>query len=177
MEGKRVWTNSKMETSVKNVFAIGDLVSPKMFAHVAYEQGVIAAENALGKNFEYDYSVIPYGIYTNPEIAGVGLTESEARSLFGNVKVGKFSFAALGICQATGEIEGFVKIIADHDGKVLGLHIIGPSANALVGLGVLALKNKLTLERLADSFQAHPSYPEAFHEAALSAIGLGLHSL
>ncbi|MFA6431975.1 MAG: dihydrolipoyl dehydrogenase, partial [Candidatus Margulisiibacteriota bacterium] len=114
MDGNKVWTNEKMETSVPGVYAIGDLVSHKQLAHVASEQGVAAAENAMGGNKTFSYASVPYGIYTNPEIGSVGLTEKEAREKHSNIKVGKFPFGALGIAQATGEIEGFFKIISDE---------------------------------------------------------------
>jgi dihydrolipoamide dehydrogenase len=151
---------------------VGDVVSKKMFAHVAYEQGVIAAENAMGGNKTFSYAYVPYGIYTQPEIAGVGLTEKEAGS---NAKVGKFPYAALGIAQAMGEIEGFIKVISDENGKLLGVHIIGEEATTLIGAATLALRNGLKVDQLAETFQAHPSYPEGLHEAALGALAKSLH--
>jgi len=177
MEGKSIWVNEKMETSVPGVYAAGDLVSKKMLAHVAYEQGYIAAENAMGGNKTFSYDNIPFGIYTNPEIGSVGLTEKEAGEKGLTVKVGKFPFAALGIAAAMGEVEGFVKVIADEQGKLLGVHILGAEATSLVGTATLALKNGLKVEQLAGSFQAHPTYPEGLQEAALAALGVSLHSL
>ncbi|MFA6548540.1 MAG: FAD-dependent oxidoreductase [Candidatus Margulisiibacteriota bacterium] len=164
--------NEKMETKTPGVYAVGDVVSKKMFAHVAYEQGVIAAENAMGGNKTFSYAYVPYGIYTQPEIAGVGLTEKEAGS---NAKVGKFPYAALGIAQAMGEIEGFIKVISDENGKLLGVHIIGEEATTLIGAATLALRNGLKVDQLAETFQAHPSYPEGLHEAALGALAKSLH--
>ena len=146
-----------------------------MFAHVAYEQGIVASENAMGGNRTFDYNCVPYTIYTSPEIAGVGLTEKEAREKHTNIKVGKFPFAALGIAAAAGEIEGFIKVMADKKGKVLGVHIIGPDANTLIGSAALAIRNSLTVDQLAITTQAHPSYPEGLQEAALSALKKSLH--
>ena len=177
MEKRSVWVNEKMETSVPGVYAVGDLASKKMFAHVAYEQGVIAAENALGGNRAYDYECVPYGIYTHPEIGAVGLTEKAARAKHLNVKIGKFPFAALGMAQAMGEIEGFIKVISDEKGKILGVHIIGDEATDLIGGATMAIRNGLTVDQLAETFQSHPSYPEGLQEAALSALKRGLHSL
>lgn len=172
---KNIKVNEKMETDLPGVYAIGDLVSKKMFAHVASEQGIVAAENAMGGNRTFDYNSVPYTIYTNPEIAGVGLTEKEAREKHINVKIGKFPFAALGIAQAMGEIEGFIKVVADEKNKVLGVHIIGPEANTIIGSAAIAIRNNLTVDQLAGTIQAHPSYPEGLQEAALSALKKSLH--
>ncbi|HVN66946.1 MAG TPA: FAD-dependent oxidoreductase, partial [Candidatus Sulfotelmatobacter sp.] len=175
MDKRSVWANEKMETSVPGVYAVGDLVSKKMLAHVAYEQGGIAAENALGGKKTFNYDSVPLGIYTSPEIASVGLTEQGAREQRSGVKVGKFPFGALGIAQAMGEIEGFVKVVADDKGKLLGIHILGAEATSLIGIATLALKQGLTVEQLAETFQAHPSYPEALQEAALNALKRAIH--
>jgi dihydrolipoamide dehydrogenase len=184
MERRSVAVNNKMETSIPDVYAAGDLVSLKMLAHVAYEQGVVAAENALavpdgrqGGNRTFSYEHIPFGIYTSPEIAAAGMTEKEAREKFGEIKIGKFPFGALGIAQAMGEIEGFIKIISDPSGKILGVHILGPEATTLIGAATLALKNNLSAEKIAESFQAHPTYAEGFQEAAENIFKRSLHIL
>lgn len=166
--------NAKMETKTAGVYAVGDVISQKMLAHVAYEQGVIAAENAMGGNKAFSYAYVPYGIYTHPEVAGVGLTEKEAG---GKAKIGKFPYAALGIAQAMGEVEGFIKVVADENGKLLGVHIIGEEATTLIGTATLALRNGLKVDQLAETFQAHPSYPEGLHEASLAALKRSLHSI
>jgi dihydrolipoamide dehydrogenase len=175
MDGRSVWVNEKMETSISGIYAVGDLASKKMFAHAAYEQGVIAAENAMGGNRIFSYEFTPYAIYTHPEIGSVGLTEKEARENHQNIKVGKFPFAALGIANAMGEIEGTIKVIADEKGKILGVHILGPEATNLIGGATIAIKNGLTVDQLAETFQAHPTYPEGLHEAALNALKKSLH--
>ena len=159
MEKRSVWINEKMETSIPGVYAVGDLVSKKMLAHVAYEQGVIAAENAMGLNRAFNYDCVPFGIYTSPEIGSVGLTEKEASEKYKEIKVGRFPFAALGIAQAMGEIEGSIKIISDGEEKILGVHILGPEATTLIGIATLAIKNNLNIDQLAETFQAHPTYP------------------
>ena len=175
MAGRSVKVNEKLETSVPNVYAIGDLSSKKMFAHVASEQGWIAAENAMGQNKAFSYAFIPYGIYTHPEIGSVGLTEKEAREKYPEVKVGKFPFGALGIAQAMEEIEGFIKVIMDGKGKILGAHILGAEATTLIGTATLAVKNGLSVEQLAQTFHAHPTYPEGLQEAALNVLKQSLH--
>ena len=177
MDGKGVWVNEKMETSIPGVYAIGDLVSTKLFAHVASEQGTIAAENAMGSNKTFAYDFVPYGIYTNPEIGAVGLTEKQAQEKHENIKTGKFPFAALGIAQAMGEIEGFIKVVSDDKGKILGVHILGPEATTLIGSAVIAMRNNLSIDQLADCIQSHPSYPEGLQEACLSGLKRALHIL
>jgi dihydrolipoamide dehydrogenase len=176
MDGRRVRVNDRLETSLPGIYAVGDLVSLKQFAHVGYEQGVIAAENALGKERRFTYDFVPYTIYTQPEIAAVGLTEKQAREKYGEIKVGKFPLGALGIAQAMGEIEGFVKFVCTVEGKILGAHIVGAEASALISAAVLAIKNGLTIEQVAETFQSHPSYPEGLQEAAEAVLKRALHS-
>jgi dihydrolipoamide dehydrogenase len=175
--GKSLPVNEYLETKDPGVYAVGDLVSRKMLAHVAYEQGAIAAENALGAKRSFSYDHVPYTIYTDPEIGGVGLTENEARKVHNDIKVGKFPFGALGISQALGEIEGFIKVVASEAGALLGVHIIGPEASTLIGQATLALNNHLSVEQLAETFQAHPSYPEGLQEASLNALQRAIHIL
>ncbi len=176
LNGEKIQVNDKMETNIKDVYAIGDLVSIKQFAHVASEQGIIAAENAMGANKIFNYDCVPYTIYTNPEIASVGLNEVQAREKYSDIKIGKFPLGALGIAQALGEIEGFAKIISDKNNNILGAHIIGAEANTIIGAAVVAIKNKLTVDQLAETIEAHPSFPEGLQEAALSALGRSIHS-
>ena len=175
MEKRSVSVNEKMETSAAGVYAAGDVCSRTMLAHVAYEQGVVAAENAMGAARTFNYDCVPIGIYTQPEIGAAGLTEQGAREQGSRVKVGRFPFGALGIAQAMGEIEGFIKVVADDKKKILGVHIIGPEATSLIGTACLAIKNNLTVEQLAETFQAHPSYPEGLQEAALATLKRSLH--
>lgn len=165
--------NAKLETETPGIYAIGDLASSSQLAHVAMEQGVIAAENAMGANRTFSYENIPSAIYTHPEIGSVGLTEKEAKDCV----VGKFPYAALGIAQAKGEIEGFIKVVSDKKGKLLGIHILGDGATELLSGAVIAIKNGLTVNQLAETIQAHPSYGEGLHEAALNTLKRSLHIL
>ncbi|HTY13975.1 MAG TPA: dihydrolipoyl dehydrogenase [Candidatus Omnitrophota bacterium] len=177
MDKRSVAVNDKMGTSMKHVYAVGDLASKKMLAHVAFEQGVVAAENAMGGNRTFSYDNIPFAIYTSPEIGCVGMTEKEALAAGKSIKIGKFPFAALGISQAVGEIEGKIKVVADEAGTILGVHILGPEATTLIGSATLAIKNGLKLEQLAETFEAHPTYSEGLQEAALNALKRSLHIL
>lgn len=161
--------NNKMETGLPGIYAVGDLISKTMLAHVAYEQGEIAAENALGGNRTFDYDAVPSAIFTIPEIASVGRLK--------DAKTGKFPYAALGIAQAKGDIEGFIKVVSDNDGRITGVHIIGPDASNLIGAATIAVKNKLNVGQLAETFQAHPSFCEGLQEAALSLLKRSIHSI
>lgn len=159
--------NDYLETDKPGVYAIGDLLGQKMLAHVASEQGVIAAENAMGAKRKFSYDNIPITLYTHPEVGSVGLSEQEAKDSI----VSKFPLSALGYANALGETDGFIKIIADKKSKkMLGVHIFGAGAADLIGIGTLAVKNGMTAEQLANTIQAHPSMPEGIQEAALHLI-------
>ncbi|MBU0672597.1 MAG: dihydrolipoyl dehydrogenase [Candidatus Margulisbacteria bacterium] len=166
---ENIKVNNKMETSLPGIYAVGDLVSKKMLAHAAYEQGEIAAENALGNNRTFNDEFVPSAIFTSPEIACIGRVK--------DAKTGKFPYAALGIAQAKGEIEGFIKVVSDSSNRITGVHIIGPDATNLIGTAALALRNGFTTDELAKTFQAHPSFPEGLQEAALSALKRSIHQI
>lgn len=125
-----------------------------------------------------DYKVIPSCIYTNPEIASVGLTEEEAKERYGSVKVGKFPFAASGKAKTIGETEGFVKIICeDKYNEIIGVHIVGPHATELIAEAALAMKMECTAEELVDTIHAHPTLSESVMEASGDVLGFAIHSL
>ena len=175
VEEGRILVNEYMETSIKGVYAIGD-VTGGAFAHVASAEGVVAAENIMKKEAVMNHHVIPRCIYLTPEIACVGLTEEQARNQGYAVKVGKFPFAANGRALTLQEIEGFVKIIADAEsGEILGVHIIGPRATELIAEVTLAMKFELTVEDLAETIHAHPTLSEAIKEAALTVCERSIH--
>ena len=166
--GQQIEVNRKMETTRPGVYAIGDAVGGTLLAHVAAAEGIVAAENALGKSSAIDYRVIPNCIYTCPEMASVGLTEAKAKQAGYEVKVGRFPFAANGRAITWGETEGLVKVVADDDtGEVLGVHIIGPQATELIGQAAVALKLEATIEEFDRITSAHPTLSEAIMEAAL----------
>ena len=168
--------NDGMQTSVPNVFAIGDVVGKVQLAHVATHQGLIAAGVIAGHHERMDYKAVPGATFTHPEVASVGLSEARAREAGHEVVVGKFPFVALGRAQTYGSTDGLVKVVADKKyGEVLGVHIIGPSASDLIPEGVLALNLEATLEDIANAIHAHPTLGESTMEAALVALGLPVH--
>jgi len=168
--------NGKMETGAEGIFAVGDVTGGYQLAHVAYSEGRVAAENALGARHKMNYRVVPQGIFTAPEVAGVGLTEHEAAEKHGPLQIGVFPFAASGKATAEGERIGFTKIIAAKEqGKILGVFIIGPAATELIHEAALALNLEATLDDVAATIHAHPTLSESLHEAALLTLGRPLH--
>jgi len=167
--GKRgeVLVNEKMETNVPGVYAIGDVTGKFFLAHVASHQGLVAAENALGGQETMDYSVVPSGIFTMPEIGSAGLREKEAQNRNSAYRTGKFQYRALGKAHAMGEITGMVKIISDAvTDAVLGVHICGAHATDLIHEGTLAIRMGATTRQLGSMIHAHPTLAEAVMEAA-----------
>lgn len=169
--------NERMETNVPGVYAIGDVTGKWWLAHVAMKEGVVAAENACGHVAKMAYKTVPSCVFTRPEVATVGLTETEAREQGYDVAVGKFPFIANGKAVTYGERTGFVKIVSEaRYGEVLGLHIVGPHASDLILEGGLALQLEATLEEIDAAIHAHPTLGEAVAEAALDAQGRALHT-
>src|SRR5438067_5575140 len=177
LERGRVVVDDHLRTTADGVWAIGDVIGGIMLAHVASYEGVCAVENIAGHgNRVPDYHAAPNCVYTDPEIAHVGLGEKEARDKGLEVRVGRFPFAASGRALTLGQSEGFVKVIADAgSGKLLGAHIIGPRATDLIAEATLAIQNGLTLEQLDLTIHAHPTLPESLMEAALAAQGRAIH--
>jgi len=169
--------NDRMETNVPGVYAIGDVTGRIMLAHVASHQGLVAVENALGGDENMDYSVIPSGIFTMPEIGSVGLREKQAIDMGIAYKVGRFQFRGLGKAHAMGELTGMVKVISDEaTDKVLGVHICGAHATDLVHEGVLAIKMGIKARDLGHMIHAHPTLAEAIMEAAEDVHKLSIHA-
>src|SRR5487761_290134 len=177
LEGGRVVVDEHLRTTAEGVWAVGDVIGGIMLAHVASYEGICAVENiAGGGNRVPDYHAAPNCIYTDPEIAHVGLGEKEAKEKGLDIKVGKFPFAASGRALTLGQSEGFVKVIADAEtGRILGAHIVGPRATDLIAEATLAIQNELTLEQLDLTIHAHPTLPESLMEAALAAQGRAIH--
>jgi dihydrolipoamide dehydrogenase len=172
----QIEVNEFMETSVKGIYAVGDIASKWWLAHVATHQGLVAADNACGHPAQIHYNAIPNVIFTYPEIATVGLSLDEAKKAGYKASVGKFPFQALGKAQATGHTEGFTQIVSDNDtGAILGMQIFGDNASALIGEGVLAIQNELVLESITEAIHPHPTLTEGVMESALLLSGLPLH--
>ncbi|MBF6339027.1 dihydrolipoyl dehydrogenase [Nocardia abscessus] len=168
--------DEQLRTGVEHVYAIGDVTGRALLAHVASHQGLTAADVIAGHSARIDYTVIPAATFTHPEIAGVGLTEAKARAAGHDVVTARFPFAALGRAKTFGETEGFVKIVAGQRYReVLGVHIIGPSAGDLITEGALAISLEATLDELADTIHAHPTFGEIGMEAAMAGLGLPVH--
>ncbi len=168
--------NRRMETSVQGVYAAGDVIGGMMLAHVASAEAITAVENALGKKASIDYESIPAGIFTTPEIGRVGLTEEEAIKKGIKLKVGRFNLRVLMKAHALGDIEGFVKIIADEkDDRVIGAHVIGAHAAEVIHELALAVKHKMKSHQVASLIHAHPTLSEAVMEAALDVSGEAIH--
>lgn len=158
--------NSRMETNVKNIYAVGDITGGYLLAYVASAEGVVAAENAVGKQAEIDYKVVPSCIFSSPEIGSVGLTESKAKERGYSVRIGRFPFQTNGRAIILDETEGFVKIVADEKtNEILGVHIIGPGATELIHSPSLAIKLESTTEEFNRICFGHPSLNEAILEA------------
>ena len=171
-----VVVNDRMETSVLGIYAIGDVTGTVMLAHVASHQGLVAVENALGGNASMDYTVIPAGIFTMPEVGSVGLREHEAVEKGITVNVGRFPFRGLGKAHAMGEITGMAKVITDKvTDKVVGVHICGEHASDLVHEGALAIRMGATAKQLGHMIHAHPTLAEAIMEAAEDVHGMAIH--
>jgi len=176
-EKKRIKVNKNFETNVKNIYAIGDVIAGPMLAHKAEEEGIGVAELISGQSGHVNYDVIPGVIYTSPEVATVGKTEEQLKSLGIKYKVGKFPFIANSRAKAINEPEGFVKILADEKtDKILGVHMIGPHVGEIIGEIAVAMEFGASSEDIARTCHAHPTFSEAVKEAALSIDKRAIHS-
>jgi len=178
MERARIVVDSAQRTSVANIYAIGDASSKIQLAHVAMAEGIVAAENAVGHTAEMDYSAVPSCIYTNPEIACVGLSEKQAREKGIDVIIGRFPLMANGRAMTMGQTTGFVKILADRrDGSIVGAHLFGPHVTEMIAELALAIRLEATLDEIKATIHPHPTLSECLFEAAHDATGECIHSL
>lgn len=171
----RVRVNEKMETNLPGIYAIGDLVHGAGLAHVASAEGEVASDNATGHETKMDYNVVPNPIYTFPEIAFVGLTEAEAKEKYPDARVDRFPWSAIGKAVATGETDGFTKVIIGKYGEILGAHIIGPDATNLITEYSLAMRGELTVDEISETIHPHPTLSEGLREAVLAVQGRPIH--
>jgi len=167
--------NEKFETSIPNVFAIGDVIGGTMLAHVASAEGVSCVEQMFGNGHPLDYRAIPSPIFTIPEIAGVGLTAEELTSRKISYKTGRFPYAASGKARCDGETDGMAVVHVDEKGAILGAHFFGKDATLLVAEATAAIKHRLTANDIGATIHAHPTLSEVFAEAALDAVGQAIH--
>ena len=173
---KGIIVNLQMQTNLENVYAVGDCLGKTMLAHVASQQGEVAAENAMGHATSYDEKTNPSCVYTSPEFAGVGLTQEDIRGNEKEYSIGRFPLAANGKSLIMGDTEGMVKIISDKKYKeVVGIHILGPRATDLIVEGALALRLESTVEEIISTIHAHPTVGEAIKEAALATENRAIH--
>ena len=171
-----VSTNKKMQTSIPNIYAVGDIAGQPMLAHKGSKEGLIAAAVIAGQNDEYDAKCVPAVIFTAPEMASVGLTVEQAEEQGLKTRVGQFPFAASGRAMSLMETEGFIKIVADaKTDEVLGVHMVGPEVTELIAEAALAIEMGATTEDIARTIHAHPTLPEVMMEAAESVHNMAVH--
>ena len=175
IENGAVVVNDRMETNVSGVYAAGDIVGGKLLAHLAFMEGKTAAENALGIESMLNYNAVPACIYTNPEIASVGISEEEAIKNGIKIKTGRFNLRNNGRALSLGEREGFVKIIADENNIIIGGKIMGHNASEIISEVTLAITLKAKADSLADMIHPHPSLSEAIWEACAEIAGRSIH--
>ncbi|AXN41364.1 dihydrolipoyl dehydrogenase [Peribacillus butanolivorans] len=169
--------NNQMQTSNSSIYACGDVIGGIQLAHVAFHEGRVAALNACGHETKVNYRAIPRCIYTSPEIASVGLTETEARNKYGDIKVGEFPFSANGKAVISNKQIGKVKVVVDPQfNEILGFSIVGPHATEIIGQGTVMLHAEITTDIMEDLIAAHPTLSECIHEALLSVSGQAVHT-
>jgi len=170
-----IQANRRMETSAPHIYAVGDAMGGILLAHVAMEEGMVAAENAMGFDRQMDQHLIPLCIFTYPEIASVGLTEKEAREK-GEIKVGRFPFRSNPKAVICGETEGLIKVIASREtDEILGVHMIGLEACDLISIVSSIMGHGVKVKEFSRLIQAHPTVPEALKEAFLDVDGIAIH--
>lgn len=179
LERGKIKVDEYMETSIKGIYAPGDINGVKMLAHAAFRMGEVAAENAVhGNHMVAKLDLTPAAIYTMPEVAAVGLTEEQSRASFKDISIGKFSFAANGRAIASDANYGFVKVIIDKKyGEVLGVHIIGPAAAEIINEASSIMEMEITVEEMLKTIHGHPTYSEVMYEAFADALGIAVHAL
>jgi len=171
-----VKVDKRMRSNVANIFAIGDVAGGLLLAHKASHEGIVAVEAVAGSSFGADWKAVPYAVFTDPEIAGIGMTEKEAGASGRKIKIGKFPYRAVGKALATLAHDGFAKVIADADtDAILGIHIFGPHAGDIIYSGTILMEMDGTAEDLGHMMAIHPTLSEALMEAGLNANKRAIH--
>ena len=177
-EGGKIVVDPQMQTNIPGIYAVGDVASRYLLAHVASAEGKVAAQNCLGTHAQMDYQVIPWCVFTLPEIGHVGMTEKEATDEGYEVKVGRFPYAANGKALGLRETDGFVKTVSDADsGDILGVHIVGAQASNLIHEAAVAVRLGASAADIAHTVHAHPTLSEMVMESAEAAYDRAIHSL
>ncbi len=178
MEGRAVKTKATLQTNVDHIYAIGDVNGKAMLAHTASHEGLAAVVNICGGHEEVRYTAIPSCIYVEPEIASVGLTETQARKEYASVRVGKFPLAGNGKSLVEGHTEGMIKVILDGEyGEILGVHIWALHSPDMISETALAMECELTADEILAAVHPHPSIAEALPEAFMAAVGKAIHCM
>ena len=167
--------NDKFETNVEGIYAIGDVNGKCMLAHAASHQGITVAERIMGHDSDANHDLVPNCVFVFPELSTIGPSEDDLKAEGKEYKVSKFMFAANGKALSLGETEGLVKVIADKDDTIIGVHILGPHASDLIHEGVLAVNKKMNVKDIADTIHAHPTLSESFVEAVLGIKNEAIH--
>ncbi len=178
LEKEGIKVDQYMRTNIPGIYAVGDVVGKKMLAHVASMQGQVAVQHIAGIDRAMSYQVVPYCVFSNPEVASVGLNENEARKELTEINIFRFPYRANGKALSIDEREGYVKMIANKkDNKIVGIHIIGAHASDLIAEAALALQKGCTATDIAETIHAHPTLPESIAEAAEGILGHPIHIL
>lgn len=173
----RIIVDGALKTKQSHIFAIGDVIDGPGLAHRASEEGIAVAESIVGQRKVVNMLTIPSVIYTYPEVASVGMTDQDAKAKGLEVISGQVSMRGNPRARCTGELEGFVKVVGDKKtGRLIGLHIVSAHASELIAIGAIAIAAKLTVDQVAETPFAHPTYSEAVKEAALLALGKAIHA-
>jgi len=175
-EDGSVQVDEKLQTSVKGIFAIGDITGGWMNSHAASSMGVTAAENAMGQTNEFPFHLIPRVLWTTPQVGAVGMTEEEAEKKGFDVDIGDFPYPINGLAMSYGEVDGSVKVVSDAaTEEILGIHIVGANATELVGEAVMALQLECTTDELAHTIRPHPTFSEGMMDAGRDSAGWALY--
>jgi dihydrolipoamide dehydrogenase len=173
-ERGHVRVDAQMRTNVPGVYAVGDVSGPPYLAHKGFKEGEIVADVIAGHTVFRDWVAMPAAVFTDPEIATVGLTEAEAKARGLAYRVGRFPFSALGRAMSLGETDGFIKVLADDD-RILGVHVVGPEASEMIGEAGLALEMMAAAEDVALTVHAHPTLSEGLHESFKHLLDEAVH--